>query len=340
MLEHGGRLRSAARRYDIPLASWLDLSTGISPWCYPIPDVPSSVWHRLPEPDDALDATAARYYGNAQLLATSGSQAAIQALPHLFPRGAVTIIGPTYNEHAAAWSGASHDVYIVKTLKEAIARAAPITLLCNPNNPTAMHTSPDQLLDAASQLGRCQGRLIVDEAYGDAFPALSVTPYAGTTRAPQLITLRSLGKFFGLAGARVGFVFGDPEMLDRLNDLLGPWTINGPARWVAERALGDLAWHAQQQARIIAAGAQLESLLRVSLAAAQIKSTGLFSTCAFSTPAAAGSLFEHLAQGGILTRLFKTEGLVRIGIPDEHDWNRLTLQLQSWQNQPLDHHDN
>ena len=330
MLEHGGRLRVAAETYGTPLASWVDLSTGISPWCYPIPAMPEDAWHRLPEPDDALDATAAHYYGNVQLLATAGSQAAIQTLPRLFRPGPVTIIGPTYNEHAAAWSAAGHRVSFVTNLAEAITRAAPITLLCNPNNPTAQHTDRAALLEAAAILGGHQGRLIVDEAYGDAIPGLSVTAEAGTPTAPYLITLRSLGKFFGLAGARVGFVFGDPALLAQLNDLLGPWAINGPARWVAAQALGDTAWQSQQRDRVQAAGDQLKARLIEILVSPHIASTGLFSTCMFQTPAEARSFFEHLARHSILTRLFVSEGFVRIGIPSDNDWQRLNDALKTW----------
>jgi cobalamin biosynthetic protein CobC len=61
MLEHGGRLREAARRYGIPLDAWLDLSTGINPGPWPVPAIPVSAWARLPEDDDGL-IDAARAY--------------------------------------------------------------------------------------------------------------------------------------------------------------------------------------------------------------------------------------------------------------------------------------
>ena len=68
MLEHGGRLRVAARRFGIPLSDWVDLSTGINPQPYPVPPLAPEVWLRLPETDDGLEAAAARYYGNPLLL--------------------------------------------------------------------------------------------------------------------------------------------------------------------------------------------------------------------------------------------------------------------------------
>jgi cobalamin biosynthesis protein CobC len=330
MLEHGGRLRAAAKKFGVPLEQWIDLSTGISPWLYPMPDVPSASWHRLPEPDDALDTIAAQYYGNHQLLATAGSQPTIQQLPSLFVPCRVAIIGPTYNEHVAAWQHGAHELRLVDSLAAALATNARIIILCNPNNPTAMHYPPEVLLDAAAQLQARDGWLVVDEAYGDAYPEYSVTPVAGSSRAPHLITLRSLGKFFGLAGARVGFVFADSALLEQLADQLGPWTISGPARWVAQHALANTAWQTNQITHIKDAGVRLKLLMTQILAPPEpVQSTGLFST--IRSPDAQG-LFKHLAEHGILVRLFPNESLIRIGIAADHEWKRLELALRSWKN--------
>ncbi len=329
MLEHGGRLRVAAEKFGVPLEQWIDLSTGISPWLYPVRDIPDSVWHRLPEPDDALNTIAARYYGNPKLLATAGSQAAIQALPTLFKRSQIAIVGPIYNEHIAAWR-TTHDVEIVDALSVALATGANIVILCNPNNPTATHYKPTELLEAAAQLQARDGWLLVDEAYGDAYPEYSVTPFAGSAQAPRLITLRSLGKFFGLAGARVGFVFADAGLLERLSDALGPWTISGPGRWIAQDALANITWQANQITHIKDAGVRLKLLLTQILAPEKpVQSTGLFSTFQLTE---ADDLYEHLARRGILVRLFREESLIRIGIAADHEWKRLELALKDWHN--------
>lgn len=330
MLEHGGRLRAAAQRYGIPTETWIDLSTGISPWCYPVTSIPESAWHRLPEPDDGLDAVAARYYSNDRLLATAGSQPAIQQLPALWAPTRVAIVGPTYNEHLAAWRHEphGHEVHVVESLEAALATAASIIVLCNPNNPTATHLKPAELIEAAQQLRARDGWLIVDEAYGDAYPEHSLTPLAGSEDLPGLITLRSLGKFFGLAGARVGFVFGDRRLLESLAETLGPWTLSGPSRWMAQQALANTVWQANQMTRIKDAGVRLKLLLEQTIAPLEpVKSTGLFSTLQLP---AAESLFTHLAQQGILVRLFRAEGLIRIGIAADHEWKRLELALISW----------
>ena len=327
MLEHGGRLRAAAAHYDIPLADWLDLSTGINPHPWPVPPLPVEVWQRLPEPDDGLEAAAAAYYGNANLLPVAGSQAAIQWLPALLPRAAVACIAPLYAEHPQAWQHAGHKVRFLQnaTLPRALAVATPYVLFCNPNNPTADHHPRQIILEAAQTLQKRGGTLIVDEAFIDPTPEESVTALAGTADAPNLIVLRSLGKFFGLGGARVGFIFGKPELLQRMAEAMGPWAVSGPARAVARMALADRDWQAATRSELLATGARLGELLA---AYGEVKQTPLFATINSSE---AEVLHEHLAHRGILTRRFEQQPLLRFGMPTgESDWQRLADALGDW----------
>ena len=327
MLEHGGRLREAAAHYAIPLADWLDLSTGINPDAWPVPALPATVWHRLPESGDGLEAAAQAYYGNPNLLPVAGSQAAIQWLPALLPRAAVACIAPLYAEHPQAWQHAGHKIRFLQnaTLPRALAAATPYVLLCNPNNPTADRHPHEMVVDAARQLKKRGGWLIVDEAFVDATPELSVTSLAGSEEAPNLIVLRSLGKFFGLAGARVGFVFAAAELLNRMREAMGPWTISGPAREVARLALADTAWQAAARRHLQAEGERLHQLLAPH---GEVKATALFATL---TSPHAGELHEYLARRAILTRRFDQQPLLRFGLPgDETGWQRLAAALNEW----------
>ena len=327
MLEHGGRLRQAAAHYDIPLADWLDLSTGINPQGWPVPTLPVAVWQRLPESDDGLEAAAAAYYGNPNLLPVAGSQAAIQWLPALLPKAAVACIAPLYAEHPHAWQQAGHKVRYLQnaTLPRALAAATPYILLCNPNNPTADRHPHELVLDAARQLHKRGGWLIVDEAFVDATPELSVTPLAGTPEAPNLIVLRSLGKFFGLAGVRVGFVFAAPELLRRMQEAMGPWAVSGPSREAARLALADTAWQAAARPQLQAAGERLRQLL---VPLGEVKATALFAT--LSSPHS-NELFDYLARRAILTRRFDQQPLLRCGLPaNEAGWQRLATALNEW----------
>jgi cobalamin biosynthetic protein CobC len=338
MLEHGGRLRQAARDYDIPLADWLDLSTGINPDMYPVPAIDVSSWQRLPEDDDGLEAAATTYYGSDRLLALSGSQAAIQSLPFLFKPMVVACVSPLYEEHPHAWEKAGHKLRRLPSLSRALSVATPLVLLCNPNNPTAERISRETLLDAAGQLQQRGGWLIVDEAFGDAEPGNTVAALAGSDAAPNLIVLRSLGKFFGLAGARVGFIFAAADKLDRLREMIGPWSIAHPSRIVARRALEDAAWQAAAREKLAAASQRLAGMLSPLGA---VRRTALFCTVGREeTPSSAlpiespiefFELFAHFARRGILVRRFDSHALLRFGLPgDETGWRRLDAAINGW----------
>lgn len=328
MLEHGGRLRQAAADYRIPLADWLDLSTGINPEGWPVASIPAAIWQRLPEDDDGLIEAACDYYGARDALAVAGSQAAIQALPYLFLQrhapGRVGVVSPGYAEHAHAWAKAGHTVIPIN--REQLQKQPPpddldVIVLIHPNNPTGQTYAPATLLAWHERLAARGGWLVVDEAFMDCTPEFSL---AAHSHKPGLIVLRSLGKFFGLAGARVGFVLAEAALLERLSGLLGPWTLNGPARHIATLALRDAAWQAAARPCLRDNGQRLADLL----------------TCHGLAPSGGSALFQWiespraekihvaLARQGILTRLFTDPASLRFGLPGyEADWQRLERAL-------------
>lgn len=322
LLHHGGRLRAAAERYRIPLSDWMDLSTGINPNGWPVPTPPADCWARLPEDDDGLEQAALDYYGAAHILPVAGSQAAIQALPRLRPQSRVAVLDPGYAEHAAAWRCAGHRVTpiglgdIDRTLDR-----CDLLLLIHPNNPTGATFTVEELFEWHARLASRGGWLLVDEAFMDATPEHSLCRY---TERRGLIVLRSLGKFFGLAGVRVGFVCARCEVLARLRTALGPWSVSTPARWVASAALLDIPWQDRTRRTLKQQGERLQLLLaRHGLA--PDGGTALFQW--LHTPHAA-ELHQSLAHRGILTRLFEEPASLRFGLPgDEADWTRLDAAL-------------
>ena len=322
MLEHGGRLRAAAQQYGIPLNEWLDLSTGLAPWPFSFPAVPASVWQRLPETEDGLASVAAQRYGAAQALPVAGAQAAIQLLPQL--RSAcsrVGIISPCYAEHAHAWQRAGHQLLELRDeANEAALDELDVLLLVNPNNPTGRVFAPAQLLSWHERLAARGGWLVVDEAFIDATPELSL---AGHSHLPGLIVLRSFGKFYGLAGVRLGFVLAEPSLLNDLNERLGPWAVSGPARWLGLACLADQAAHARQSRRLQQASQRLADLLAEFGLVTQ--GCALFQWLLSAT---ASALHQHFAQRGILLRHFTQPQSLRFGLPaSEADWQRLRLAL-------------
>ncbi|MFZ5491152.1 MAG: threonine-phosphate decarboxylase CobD [Pseudomonadota bacterium] len=320
VLAHGGGVLAAARRYGIPPDDWLDLSTGINPRGYRLPRVPPAVWQRLPQDEDGLIDIAAGYYGCATLLPVAGSQAAIRMLPRLRPPGRVALLAPMYAEHAQAWRHAGHAVRELPADALLDTREADVVVLANPNNPTGACWAPQALLALYDQLPR-DAWLVVDEAFVDATPHISL---AGHCPRPGLVVLRSLGKFFGLAGARMGFVLAWPQLLERLATELGPWTLGGPARWAAARALADRAWTVNTRRRLARDGERLAHLL----ASHGLPPAGGSALFAWVQDPHAAALHEALARRGILTRLFETPSSLRFGLPGTPaDWRRLDRAL-------------
>lgn len=324
MLEHGGRLRAAAERLGIPKEEWLDLSTGINPATWPVPEIPSACWNRLPEEEDGLTEAARAYYGApAPLLAAAGSQAIIQALPRVLAPTGVGIVSPTYAEHPHAWRQAGHGV--VEIDPDRVEEALPglgVLVAVNPNNPTGRRYSRERLLSWRDRLAPDRGLLVVDEAFMDADPAQSVAPSAAT---PGLVVLRSLGKFFGLAGARVGFAFAEEALLARLAEHLGPWTLNHPARWAATLALNDREWQSRMREALPKAAKRLAALL-ADHGLAPAGGTALFQ---YVPHEAARALQEALLNRGILVRAFDAPAALRFGLPgNEAAWKRLQKAVE------------
>jgi len=325
MLEHGGNLRDAAKRFG--RNDWVDLSTGINPRWYPAPKLEGNAWHRLPEPDPALTAAAQAYYGAPLMLPVAGTQAAIQTLPRLRAPSHVAVSAPSYAEHAHHWAGHGHTLTLTpyEELNAAVAHND-VVVVVNPNNPTGAVVPAAQLLAWADQLAARGGWLVVDEAFGDTAQHNSVAAHAAL---PSLIVLRSVGKFFGLAGIRLGFVAAHADLLRELADQLGPWTISGPAQQIALAALTDTAWQAGTREQLAADGERLRALL----AAHGIQSNGtpLFQWWAKAQPEA---FWQHMAERGVWVRLFTQAARgIRLGLPpDEAGWRRLSAALTEWTN--------
>lgn len=258
-MKHGGDLTEGIARHGGTPRSWLDLSTGINPRPWPIPQaLPEGAWQRLPSRADAeaLIAAARKSYGvpdRVDIAAAAGTQALIQMLPYLAVPGPVAIVGPTYSEHALAWRNAGRTVIGINNL-DACPDSAVHAVVVNPNNPDGRVTDRATLSRLAMKLKERGGWLVVDEAFADIDPAVSAVALCADL--PVLI-LRSFGKFYGLAGLRLGFAIGAPKMIARIATALGPWPVSGPALLIGAAALGDQPWAdrtrraLQQQARAL-----------------------------------------------------------------------------------------
>ena len=334
---HGGNLAQAAMRYGIAREDWIDLSTGINPHGYPVPAIDPQAWIRLPDDHDDLEAIAAAHYGAARALAVAGTQAAIRMLPALLPKGRIGVGLLTYGEYAPAFARAGFPVERFVTPPFAdMHRAASFVLdpahalpeglkhliLVNPNNPGTERFTPHTVMRWHEELAARGGTLVVDEAFVESMPELSVAKFANRE---GLIVLRSIGKFFGLAGARVGFVLAEPRVNEALRYLRGPWSVSGPARAAARAVLLDTEWQTATRATLIALGARLADLLGRFHPA--VRQTPLFS---WIRDEQAQRWQDDLARHGVWVRRFDVIPGVRFGLPaDEAAWTRLEAALRS-----------
>lgn len=333
MLEHGGHLLTYSQRYQLPIERWIDLSTGVSPFTYSCASIPSRAWNALPQLNDGLEQAAANYYENSNLLAVAGSQAAIMALAEIvaLQRGKLGIVALPrvgYKEHQHAWqsycgsAGERWDVVFYDELPDADMLAlVDVLVVINPNNPSALKMSLLQLQQWQMQLHSRNAMLIVDEAFIDCEPAQSMLPHG---LGDNVIVLRSLGKFFGLAGARIGFMFAAAHWLNAMAEKLGPWTISGPSRWLAQVALRDILWQQKTRQRLALASLRLQTLLRYYFAG-NVSGTHLFQTVDIKN---APVVHDLLCQQAILTRLCDEKEALRFGLPaSESQWCLLNTVL-------------
>lgn len=319
--DHGGNLDAAILRFGGAPEDWIDLSTGINAQPYPVPDIPADRWNALPRKSDMAalcQAAQVAYRTTAQVVALAGAQGAIQIVPYLRQLGEARVLAPTYNEHAGALRAAGWRVTEVSH-PDAL-RGADVAIVVNPNNPDGASYPPDLLADLAQDVGL----LVVDESFADPTPALSLAPRLD--RLPEnILLLRSFGKFYGLAGLRLGFALAHPAQAARIAAMAGPWPVCGPAIEIAIAALNDQTWQAETIARLNTEAARLDAI------AARAGWQLVGGTVLFRTYAApdAPKAQNQLARAHIWTRIFPYSAKwIRLGLPGTPAaWARLEAAL-------------
>jgi len=330
-LVHGGELSAARRLFPDAPEPFIDLSTGINPNPYPLPLLPAELFARLPEADAlaALAAIAAKTYGApsaAHVVPAPGTQILLPLAAGLVRPGRAAILAPTYSEHARTAALAGHAVTEVGGI--AALADAEFALVTNPNNPDGRLLAKDDLLAVAKKLHARGGVLMIDEAFMDVGPPGA--SLAAEVSRGNIIVLRSFGKFFGLAGVRLGFALAAPPLAARLAARLGPWAVSAPALAVGAQALADRTWIETTQRRLAQAAARLDAILTAS----GLDIAGGTTLFRLARTAAASELFHHLGRAGILTRAFPEHAAwLRFGLPGgEQDWRRLQIAMADFGN--------
>ncbi|WP_298429971.1 threonine-phosphate decarboxylase CobD [uncultured Jannaschia sp.] len=304
--DHGGGLDAARARWGGARDDWIDLSTGINPMPYPVPALARDAWTALPDAAaaTALNEAARRFWGvpeGAAILAAPGASALIARMPALVPGNRVRIPDPTYNEHAAAFR--AHGFAVDAT-------SAPLVVV-HPNNPDGRLWPASDLPDDVT---------IIDESFCDVCPEAS---HVARAARPGTVVLKSFGKFWGLAGLRLGFAIGAPETIAPLAEPLGPWPVSGPALAIGAAALADTGWADATRTRLAADADRLDALMAPH--GDPVGGTTLFRL--YDT-ADAATLRDRLAEHRIWSRVFPySDRWLRLGLPAPDGWDRLKAAL-------------
>lgn len=322
VIDHGGNLAAARRRFPDATLPWIDLSTGISPFPYPHSALPATAYSRLPEPADEVrlrEIAAAAYDASSadNVVASPGTQILLPMVFALRKPGRAVIVGPTYAEHMRVAALSGHDCVEARALDETA--EADLAVVVNPNNPDGRISRREELLKTAEQLAERGGLLVVDEAFMDVGPTRE--SLAGDVEDLPIVVLRSFGKFHGLAGIRLGFAIASIATAARLRDQLGPWAVSGPALSIGTEALADTQWRDAQRARLADDAERLKAMLQGAGLVID-GGTNLFQLVRHPD---ARRLHDLLGRNGILTRGFdRDHEILRAGLPgDEAAWGRL-----------------
>ena len=333
--EHGGKLDDAVSRYGGTQDDWCDLSTGINPFAYPFEMPDKAVLARLPDSTAlaTVEQHAASYYQisdtHADIMAVAGAQMAITLLGPFLARIltaahperpiSAAILSPTYNEYEQCLKRAGMAISYASN-SDALG-GADLAVICSPNNPTGAQLSPEEI----HQIARHATFVILDESFADTAdkPAFS----AHHLQADNVIILKSFGKFFGLAGLRLGFVIGSQPLIMALREHSGPWPISGMAIDIACQALPDTSWHNQTRALLRQLSDKMDKMA-ISAGLAVIGGTSLFRL--YHCPQAR-QLQDHLAQRHIWSRCFSyAPDWIRLGIALPQYLARLDTAFTSW----------
>ncbi|MCI2399763.1 threonine-phosphate decarboxylase [Aliiroseovarius subalbicans] len=301
--DHGGGLDAAIAQYGGVRSDWLDLSTGINPHAYPVGDVPAGAWQQLPDRSafDRLEKAARAFWSvpdDAAVLAAPGASSIIARIPTLAAPGVVDIPAPTYNEHAAAFQQTGWQVGTGGTAR----------VLVHPNNPDGrLWHDP----------GFNRPLTVIDESFCDV--VLGVSHIAQAPR-PGVVILKSFGKFWGLAGLRLGFAIGEPKLIARLRDSLGPWQVSGPALTIGATALEDMRWANRMRQQLAVDAARLDAM--VMHKGADLKGgTALFRLYEVDD---AAKWQKRLAKRKVWSRTFPySKTWLRLGLPPSDRWAQL-----------------
>lgn len=353
VVEHGGDLKKFVKRFQIAEKNILDFSSNITPLGFPesVRKLYPELIDRLtsyPDPlNSELRAEIARLYPlfPENILAGNGSMDLLALVIRTLAPQRALLVEPCFLEYRRLLNLQGAQVKSV-SLKEGnqfqfpykeILAALPnsdLLILCHPNNPTGTALRREGLAELLTECRRRNIFVIVDEAFVDWNPELSVAREIKDNSF--FVVLRSLTKFYGLAGIRSGYALGSRRFMETLVGHQDPWSMNAVAQALSVAALRDsefrtqsLAWYQEESTWLMQAFQSLEGLrLFQSL-------TNFFLIKIVIPQVSAEDLFQFCGERGIYLRLLRDlpglgDPYFRIGLRARAENEKLLMVFREW----------
>ena len=344
--DHGGNVWDAPHRDGRAV---LDFSASVNP-LGPPPGLLEHLQSRWPwivhYPDRRARefvAAAARRYGlpAEAVLAGHGSAELIDLALRALRPGRVILCPPDFGLYERCVPQGVPVLRIPRSTREGFApdlqavgravRAGDLVILSNPSNPAGTATAAEDLLETAHRCARAGAVLVVDEAFADFCPEVSLLPRAG--REPALVVLRSLTKFYGVPGIRIGFAAGAPGLVERMSAAQVPWSVGTLDQAAGAYCMDLERWDAQTLAFVTRAREELQEDLQALPGVSVVPGARANYLLVRLDPPAPGAtgVYEFLAARGILVRHCGSFGLgeryVRVAVRRPHENQRLLQAL-------------
>lgn len=241
---HGGDIDRASRETGIPADQILDFSANINPYGLPpralerlardVRDVRLLMRYPDPEALELRRALAQRLEIPIDAIVVgAGADALIHAAVRTFAPKRCLIPIPAFSEYRRACE--AHGCTIGREIAEA--KPGDLVILNNPHNPTGALKNREEMLASILQIRNAGAMVLADEAFIDYVPEAAITREAAT--GTGVIAVRSLTKFFGCPGLRVGYAVAAPELAHMLAARLPGWPVTTLALGALAEALAD-----------------------------------------------------------------------------------------------------
>ncbi len=271
MTAHGGNIRKAVEKYNLPLGSILDFSANINPLGFSkkvreiITRNTDSLLH-YPDPEcKALKKKLADFSGlkPSNLLIGNGSIELIYLAPRALSSRRALIPIPTFSEYESSARQQKCKILFVRTKDdegfriktEEIIKVLPradLIFICNPNNPTGNLMPKDEVIYLAKTCRRHGTTLLMDEVFIDFVKnENNFSVIREAAKLNNLLVLRSLTKIFALPGLRLGYMVGNKNLIARLSGYQLPWSVNCFAQLVGREVIKDKNYIRQSKELVV-----------------------------------------------------------------------------------------